>query len=222
MVKSSQDKDVYWLIYSWCAIGWQSLNCTFGPSISNTTDNHNTSHLKNDNLQLQISSCPSVMDPNMCHTHTQICAHTAPLSRRPWGVQAPLSWLCRTLCPYTPTVRDTGVPSPVCSCGPTTSCHPQEVTLHPRVQVPGVPLWWLWESWRWLPGHPRGGRWHCQAPAEPSVPWGHIKQGHTSPDGCCWHSRVSPHVTSVYASFILLFRLVPVFQKYHGNFLVTA
>lgn len=44
-------------------------------------------------------------------------------------------------------------------------------------------------------------------------PRGHVRQGHTSPDGCCFLSGVSPSVTSVYSFFIILFRLVPSISK---------
>lgn len=125
----------------------------------------------------------------MCHTHTQICVHTHPPLSQVVGCESPPSSGCAGLSARAPLLWETRVPpAPSDPRGPITACHTlgYEFQGCPRGGHGGV----AGGCW----GHPWGGGWHRPAPAEPLAPWGHVRQGHTSPDSRDFHSRVSPPV----------------------------
>lgn len=164
-------KEVIWLICLWHVIIWWSLNYSLGLNISNTTDNHNASHLQNGHMQLQVSNPPSITDPNMCHGHTKTCVHThIPLtgvgcaSSPPLGVQDPLPTVLRC--------GGCGCPQPHVIPGPHHLLPPAGGDpVPPGCGSRGCPCGELEVATG--SSHEAGG-WHCQALAEPRLPWGHV------------------------------------------------
>lgn len=155
------------------------------------------------------------MNPNMCHT--QICAHTPPPpSRRPWGIQAPLSWVCMPIHPHR---ERHGRPQP---CAIPRPHHllppPRRWPCTPGCGCQGCPCG----------GHGRagGGCWGTLG-----VGGGTGKAQQSPQCRGATSDRVTPALMAAadtpgflptYAFFILLFRLFPLFQKYHSNLLVPA
>lgn len=78
-------------------------------------------------------------------------------------------------------------------------------------------------------GYPQGGGWHCQAPAEPLMPWDLIRPHGTGVCPChtgLMAAAFTPDflpLLQVLKLFSYLFsRWVLLFEKYHGKFLVAT
>lgn len=108
-------------------------------------------------MQLQISNPISVTDPNVCHTHRQICVHTPPPLSQAMG------------CASSPQlgVQDLLTAHPRCGRCRCPQLHVIPGPYH-LLTPPAVPPWRPLESWRWLLAAPMG--WGVALPSPSRAP----------------------------------------------------